>query len=505
MKTYIKNISAITFALVSFGAAAEVKVDFDNPASYKSIGVYDVWENSPFRNGELTGNFAIAGNPDTSVNDMTGLPFNESGSVLAAQRSRFGSNRFGVRVDLNEPWEIKPQTQYVHVLVRKPKTGRVMLVGLGSRKERHGQNPYTEQFWELSINNVGTDQWYDAVFPVKGADGVEIRSLVLVPDCESPHNLDEDFIFYVDDIDINSSPLSRIATEYYPIAGNKTTTKTAASNKYATSIGLDIAGRERQEIPVDQKDNGLLYQDLTSSVVFAKPGDTLLPFISYNGNWMHSYCFIDYDNDGAFRAAITDGATPAGGSEIVSYNYYDGKDSHGREVKNPGLIDNVGVMPSFTLPKNLKPGAYRMRYKVDWNNSDPMGNMASDNKITDNGGMIADVMLLVYDNFSEVNDHQLNGEVVRADGTKLNSLKVQSDEPLTVKSVPEKGFHNGGITVKAGYNIDKDEAVDKYGNPQYSTITIPADAFSADGIYTLPAELIRGNILIEGIMNENGK
>ena len=503
MKAVLRNTFLAAAALSASMAQASVIIDFDNPDSYKSTGIYDVWENSPFRTGELTGNREVVDNPDKSINPETGQPFNASGKVLGAQRSRFGSNRFGVRVDLNEPWEINPTTQYVHVLLHKPKAGRVMLVGLGSRKERTGQNPYTEQFWELSSNNVGTDQWYDAVFPVKGANGVEVRSLVLVPDCESPHNLAEDFIFYIDDIEISSSPMSRIMTEYYPIAGSKETTGINRDDKFASAVGVTVNGEGKQEFKIDQKKNKLLYQDLTSSMIYAKPGDTLTPFIDYTGNWMHSYCYVDYNNDGNFSANVTDGATPAWGSEIVSYNYYDGKDSHGNEVKHPELGEKVGKLPSFNLPKNLKPGIYRMRFKVDWNCADPLGNAASNNKISDNGGMIADVLLCVDQPEVEVNDHQLNGEVVAANGAKLNAYKIKPGEPFTIKVVPEKGFHNGGVSVKTGYNLDSDEVQDRHGNTQYIQYSISPEEFSADGTYTIPGEKVHGNILINGTMLEN--
>ena len=113
------------------------------------------------------GNFAVTPNPDKSDNEATGEPGNSTDMVLGAQRSRFGSNRFGVRVDLNETFELTPTVKYVHVLIHKPKAGRVMLVGLGSRQERFGQNPYCEQFWTLSSNSIIENQWCDAVFAIK--------------------------------------------------------------------------------------------------------------------------------------------------------------------------------------------------------------------------------------------------------------------------------------------------------------------------------------------------
>ena len=505
MKNSQIKISLILFSMWALYASAEVKVNFDKKETYGNIGMYDVWENSPFRTGELKGNWAVTANPDLSLNEETGLLLNPSGNVLGAQRSRFGSNRFGVKIDLTEPWKINPSPQYVHVLLYKPKPGRVMLVGLGSRNERLDQNPYTEQFWELSSNMVGTDQWFDAVFPVKGADGVNIRSLVVVPDCESPHNLKEDFLFYVGDIEINDSPEPRINRDFYPIAGIKESTSMDRSDKYAVNLSLASEDGSVKEIEIDQRNNKLLYQNLTNEFFHAKPGETVTPKISYVGPWMHSYCYVDYDGNGTFAYDVNENGTPASGSEIVAYNYFNGKDSKAQDRKNPNLGEDVGILPAFTVPQNLAPGVYRMRFKVDWNAIDPMGNQASDNRIADNGGLIADVMLMIDGEETVINDFQLNGEVVAANGEKLNSYKAEAGQPFTIKVNPEKGFHNGGVIVKTGYHLNNDEIIDKYGNPQYLVTKIEASEFNDDGTFTIPAELIHGNVLINGIMIENSK
>ena len=67
-----------------------------------------------------------------------------------------------------------------------------MLVGLGKRTDRPGQSADTEQFWVYAENPLLTNQWCDAVFPIKGNGGIEIHSLVFVPDCNSPHALQAD-------------------------------------------------------------------------------------------------------------------------------------------------------------------------------------------------------------------------------------------------------------------------------------------------------------------------
>ncbi len=193
------SLPLIAFAPLYAGAQ---NIDFELSDTYRSIGVYDTWEESPFRTGELKGNVKVV---DNFLKEG-----NESSKILGIQRSRFGSNTFGARIDLNKPFAISPETQYVHVKMYKPVAGKVMLIGLGKRVERKGQSPETEQFWVYSDNEVVPDRWNDAVFAVKGNEGVEIYSLVVVPDCTSPHNLKNDFAAYIDDIEVSSDKTPKI-------------------------------------------------------------------------------------------------------------------------------------------------------------------------------------------------------------------------------------------------------------------------------------------------------
>ncbi len=227
---------------------AQTKIDFGT-GNYKRIGVYDTWEESPFRTGRLKGRTKVMKNPFAH----TAVPE----KVLAVQCSRHGSNTFGVRVDLEQPFAISPKTQYVHVMLHKPVPGRVMLIGLGKRTERAGQSPEAEQFWVYSTQPCQPAQWNDAVFPVRGSEGVEIHSLVVVPQCESPHNRTEDFAAYVGDILIDNAPEPRVKTE---TAGsgdsqNALDGKCLLSSNSRNGDVLTTDGKplNRVEVPVGQK------------------------------------------------------------------------------------------------------------------------------------------------------------------------------------------------------------------------------------------------------------
>ena len=150
---------------------------------------------SPFRTGKLSGNCAVIAN---HLKDS----LNKSDKVLALQRSRYGSNTFGVKVDLKTSFELTPQTKHVSFMVHRPYSGRVMVIGLGKRRDRPWQDADTQQFVAISRADIPQDRWFEVSLPVKGAGGIDVYSIVVVPDCESPHDYVEDKACYIDNIEV---------------------------------------------------------------------------------------------------------------------------------------------------------------------------------------------------------------------------------------------------------------------------------------------------------------
>ena len=74
------GLAALALPLTA-NAQATVSIDFETADSYKSIGVYDTWENSPFQTGALTGNVAVVDNPYKVSDDLLG-DINSSDKVL---------------------------------------------------------------------------------------------------------------------------------------------------------------------------------------------------------------------------------------------------------------------------------------------------------------------------------------------------------------------------------------------------------------------------------------
>ena len=480
----------------------EVRIDFENQ-NYKALGVYDTWLKSPFRSQNkqaavLEGNVQVVSNIDKNYDEILKATPNASNNVLGFQRSRFGSNTFGARIDLKQPFALTKETKYVHVMIHKPKAGRTMLIGLGKRTDRKGQSVDTEQFWELSTREVEPNKWVDAVFPVKGAGGIEIHSLVVVVDCEDTNGMKDDFLAYIDNIVVNNEAFTTTNREDYPMNYNKDA-KCSRSDRGLKGISL---GDQTFNVYGDITTSTPAYTYLSKQAFLAKPGETLNPAVQYKGIWMHSYVYLDLNNNGRFEPKVEGGQiVPNAGNELLAYSFLGGEDensgfnSAGTEISGNGR--NTLVMPEFTLPSDLQHGFYRMRYKVDWNSADAGGSIENNNHILNNGGGAIDVRLNVHGDNVKIYQGALNGKVVAEDGTELNGISIPFGKPYTIKMKPEHGFNFSGLKVRHGYNLTGDSI--SHGTYQYVDELIPRERFNADGTFTLPAEMIDGDVSLEGI------
>ena len=480
----------------------EVRIDFENQ-NYKALGVYDTWLKSPFRSqnkqaAALEGNVQVVSNIDKNYDEILKATPNASNNVLGFQRSRFGSNTFGARIDLKQPFALTKETKYVHVMIHKPKAGRTMLIGLGKRTDRAGQSTDTEQFWELSTREIEPNKWVDAVFPVKGAGGIEIHSLVVVVDCEDTNGLKDDFLAYIDNIVVNNEAFTTTNREDYPMNYSKDA-KCSRSDRGLKGISL---GDQTFNLYSDITTSTPAYTYLSKQAFLAKPGETLNPAVQYKGIWMHSYVYLDLNNNGRFEPKVEGGQiVPNAGNELLAYSFLGGEDensgfnSAGTEISGNGR--NTLVMPEFTLPDNLQHGFYRMRYKVGWNSADAGGSIENNNHILNNGGGAIDVRLNVHGDNVKIYQGALNGKVVAEDGTELNGISIPFGKPYTIKMKPEHGFNFSGLKVRHGYNLTGDSI--SHGTYQYVDELIPRERFNADGTFTLPAEMIDGDVSLEGI------
>ncbi len=500
MKKYILS------ALMLMGLSANAQTITFDTQDYAKVSVYDNWVKSPFRTGELKGNAAVVANPNTAVDEVFGSAPDGTKNVVAVQRSRFGSNSFGVRIDLKEPFRLTKTNRYIHIMAYmpgKPVGSKVMVMGLGKRVEDawNWQTGEDEQFWAQTIGNVeGKDGWQDLVVSIKGFSyskeenpdsGIDIYSLVIVPDVRSAHEDQSDWIAYFDEIVIDESADKRFSTDKYAVSFDKDAAITR-TDRYLNGVGLGT------QSVTGIKDH--FYNDCTKTTVFgATPGEKVQPKFTYTGSWMSGYVYVDWGNDGKFSYNINSNGTPGEGSDIVSYNAYSANGStwyksDGSTASNGNTIGS-GV-PTFTIPADQAIGFYRMRYKVDWNNIDPAGNSDSGNLITSNGGAIADVLLDIHESEVIVNANQLNGDILATDGSALMKYPVPYGKDLTVQMVPAPGFVHNGMTVRCGYNIAAEAQLDSNGNPNWLEVEIPV---GESDTYVIPAAyIVGGNVQITG-------
>ena len=482
-------LAGLFFPIAAVAQQDKTLCDFETPESYKSVRAYDTCPTSPFNLNKLTGNVQVVDNDLNAVDDALGYAPNESSKILGVQRSRYGSNTFGALVELKEPLALKRETQYVHVKFYSTQDAPVMLIGLGNRDDRPWQPATTEQFWSVPTSKVHAGAWQDVVFPIMGANGISIKSLLVVVDRQSPHNQMSDFAVFIDDITLSSKANPFFSKSVYPINYEESTAHTRGDARYVKNVKLGT-----QSVAINQNSDKKLYFNKTENIFLAKPGETVTPTIDWKGEWMHGYAYLDKDDNGKFDVDYTNsGVTNA--RDLVSYSYYKDKNSAGKSASG-----DCGVgLPSFEIDNDMKPGIYRMRYKVDWDNVDPGGSTTTGNLITGNGGALIDVLVNIHNDevnlfrATEENGGGLNGDVLLADGKQLTGRTTPFGQAFVIKSKPAEGFVLDYMKIRHGYNLEG--ASTKNENQQWKEFVVQASQF-VNNEYTIPANCVDGDIRI---------
>ena len=216
--------------------------------------------------------------------------------------------------------------------------------------------------------------------------------------------------------------------EKYPVSFDKTALNTSAHGRMLNSFSLQQAGKEKQTKSV--KTSKAAYEDHTADEPFTvEAGSELTASFDYTGEWMHSFVYIDFDNDGDF--SYKEGQWDQTGTDLVAFSFYSldsnpkndasGYNSVGDELT--GDARNTYAAPSFKAP--AKAGEYRIRFKFDWNCILPGGSST----ILEDGGGVWDATLKVVepvvDGISTINVEAANGEaqLFTIDGVKLSKLQ----------------------------------------------------------------------------------
>ena len=214
--------------------------------------------------------------------------------------------------------------------------------------------------------------------------------------------------------------------EEYPINFDKTA-KSTHNSRALNSFSLQQTGKDKQTESVYA--SKAAYEDHTSKVFTVEAGSELTASFDYTGEWMHSFVYIDFDNDGQF--SYKEGQWDQTGTDLVAFSFYSldsnpkndasGYNSVGDELT--GDARNTYAAPSFKAP--AKAGEYRIRFKFDWNCILPGGSST----ILEDGGGVWDATLKVVepvvDGISSINAEVANGEtqLFTVNGIKLNKLQ----------------------------------------------------------------------------------
>ena len=200
------------------------------------------------------------------------------------------------------------------------------------------------------------------------------------------------------------------------------------SSRALNSFSLQQTGKDKQTKSV--KASKAAYEDHTADEPFTvEAGSELTASFDYTGEWMHSFVYIDFDNDGQF--SYKEGQWDQTGTDLVAFSFYSldsnpkndasGYNSVGDELT--GDARNTYVAPSFKAP--AKAGEYRIRFKIDWNCILPGGSSS----ILSDGGGVWDATLKVVepvvDGISTINAEVANGEaqLFTVDGVQIAKLQ----------------------------------------------------------------------------------
>ena len=286
------------------------------------------------------------------------------------------------------------------------------------------------------------------------------------------------------------TPATMLAQSAYPVNfdENEASTRTG---RYTNAILLS-SSYGTQTVEVNQKKEKRMYIKRLDDCLRAKIGETVTAGFDWNGTWMCGYAYIDFGKDGKYDVDYDDNGVNAM-KDLMTYSMYKNKDSKGATVSGEPSINP----PSFTIPSDVKPGIYRMRYKVDWDCVDPGGNTLSGNDIKKNGGVIVDTRINVHGETAHVTvkgADEKKGTLSLADySAELNNQDVEFGKDLTIAIAVKDGYNFSSLKVKHGYGLDGEAVVD--GLRQWQENTIMAYTAKGDKI-TIPASYIDGDVEI---------
>ena len=175
---------------------------------------------------------------------------------------------------------------------------------------------------------------------------------------------------------------------------------TGAKTRTNRMVGSISVGGDTYTLPTGTRN---AYTDLTGTKTFTvTAGETVtLGMTQSAGSWMNAFVYVDMDNNGFTAGVESNGYTPTG--DLVSFSFYSNSSTDDASGYNSAGSTITGdnrstlTLPSWTVPADLTPGEYRIRFKYDWNKIEPAGVNGNyfGNSFMGHGGEIIDAKLVV--------------------------------------------------------------------------------------------------------------
>ena len=264
---------------------------------------------------------------------------------------------------------------------------------------------------------------------------------------------------------------------------NYTPTNTGAKTNTGRNMTSVVLGSTSYSLASNE--TGQCYVDKYDALTFCvEAGKSYNLEINTGGSWIHGFVFVDFGKDG-FTASVTDSWKPA--EDLVAYSFYNnngdsdesGYNSVGATIN--GNNRNRPAIPSWTVPADMAPGEYRVRFKLDWCNIDPDGD--KDGKFNDfmaNGGQILDAKLVVLDK-SELQAliteaEELLSKVSEAQKTVGEEFDITGKISSNAAQNPGDG-NTGGTNDGAGIAGLVDNDPETYFHSRWGGTTVNADHY----------------------------
>ena len=277
------------------------------------------------------------------------------------------------------------------------------------------------------------------------------------------------------------STIGAVAQNNYPVNVSETATITNA-NRVVSGVTLQPERGLLQS--TDVKEGRLAYNDMTETAngtFKIKAGQTVYPKFVFSqwsgrtgvemGDWMHSYLFVDTNDNKVFDVSGKDVAN----DELLAYYK---SASNGTPYTND--------LDGFSISNT---GTFRMRYLIVWNTSANSETSKGNTGIPSDGGIIVDVNL------------QVEAVEVTSVGAEVTYDTAPVCGQAFTFSVPARTGFATAVSVKCGDDFDAEQTTSTISYKTKSSVTTYnwepiTPTANGNGTYTVPADKMKGDLQI---------